>query len=54
MSKYSEDQLRDMARQCVEAQGVNDERYFILLGMLSVATGMPMFDVSRRIAAMAA
>lgn len=46
--------VRDMARQCLAVQGVDDTQYFTLLDKLAQALASPMFDVSRRLALLAA
>jgi hypothetical protein len=52
--KYSKDELKKMAEESLKAKLAGDERYFMLIMLLSHTTGLSPDDCESRIKAMSA
>ena len=49
MSKYTNKQLKEMALEAISARDSHDQRYGMLIMMLSVATGLQVSEIEQRI-----
>lgn len=52
MSKYTEDQLSEMAKRVLQAEKDGDPRFFQLAMTMCIATGLEFDDVMNRIRGM--
>lgn len=53
MRKYSREQLKEMARRCLEAKRENDFRYVELVVIISSIANLSTTEVEQRIEALA-